>query len=293
MKRCGVYFFYDADGIVDRYVDYNLSCLAAHLDRLLVVCNGVLSEQGRAIIEKSTTDIIVRKNEGFDAWAFKEAIDFLGWTALKDYDELLLTNFTIMGPVYDLSEVFTAMDQQPELDFWGITKCFDVHSEEIAKYWHVPYDYCPEHIQSSFIVYRNSLLSSPLFQDFWNNMPTIETYFDSGGKYEQFITKHLHDNGFTWGCYTNYDDMDEEFYDTCPLITMPMDVIKHRRSPYFKRRSFFTGKDNSSIAVPVKKQLMDYLKNETNYDVSMVYENLIRTCNQRDLAESLLLMHFV
>ena len=42
-----IYFFYDKDGIVDGYVDYFLEDLKKNLDRLIVVCNGKLTSEGR------------------------------------------------------------------------------------------------------------------------------------------------------------------------------------------------------------------------------------------------------
>ena len=47
MKRLGIYFFFDKDGIVDKYVDYVLEDLTKHVDKLIVVCNGQLNERGR------------------------------------------------------------------------------------------------------------------------------------------------------------------------------------------------------------------------------------------------------
>ena len=100
MKRLGIYFFFDKDGIVDKYVDYVLEDLTKHVDKLIVVCNGQLNEQGRKTFEKFTGNIIVRENKGFDVWAYKTAIDSEGWNKLIEYDEIILMNYTIMGPVY-------------------------------------------------------------------------------------------------------------------------------------------------------------------------------------------------
>ena len=78
MKRVAIYFFYDKDGIVDGYVDYFLEDLKKNLDRLIVVCNGKLTSEGRKKFSKYTSEIIVRENKGFDVWAYKEGIYWLG-----------------------------------------------------------------------------------------------------------------------------------------------------------------------------------------------------------------------
>ena len=47
MKRVAIYFFYDKNGIVDKYVNYFLEDLKKNLDRLIIVCNGKLTSKGR------------------------------------------------------------------------------------------------------------------------------------------------------------------------------------------------------------------------------------------------------
>ena len=293
MKRIAIYFFFDRDGQVDSYVEKVLSSLKPYIDYLLVVCNGKLATQGKELLDHYSDKLLIRKNEGFDVWAYKDAMDSMGWDRLTEYDELVLMNYTIMGPVYPLSEMFDAMDKRPELDFWGITKCFREDSPEAQKLWNCPYGYVPEHIQSSFTVFRKRLMLSNIFQSYWNNMPAIKSYYESGGRHEQFITKYLADSGFKWDCYTNYDDMDPKLYGCCPLITHPLAVVKELRSPFFKRRSFFTPKLENPSSTPVIKDFLSFLKDETSYDTELLYPNLIRGCNQRDLMETLQWVHIL
>lgn len=291
MKRLGIYFFYDKNGIVDQYVDYVLQDITKHLEKLIVVCNGKLTSEGELLFAKYTDSVIVRENKGFDVWAYKTGMDSLGWEKLLSYDEIILMNYTIMGPVYPLKDMFDEMDKRQELDFWGITKCFQEDSSVAQEMWGNPYGYIPEHIQSSFMVFRKSIVSSELFQKYWDEMPEIHSYYESGGKHEQVITKYFADNGFKWDCYTDYEGIDSKVSGCCPLITTPLEVIKERKSPFFKRRTFFTTKEEYNATSPFVKEFLEFLENETDYDTNLIYPNLIRTCNQRDLVENLLLFH--
>ena len=97
VKRLGIYFFYDKDGIVDDYNIYLLNDLKENLDSLLVVCNGKLNPEGRAKFGRVADEILVRENRGFDVWAYKEGMEHLGWETLSQYDELVLLNFTHYG----------------------------------------------------------------------------------------------------------------------------------------------------------------------------------------------------
>ena len=42
MKRCIVFFFYDKDGVVDRYIFHILQDLVQRSERIVFVCNGKL-----------------------------------------------------------------------------------------------------------------------------------------------------------------------------------------------------------------------------------------------------------
>lgn len=293
MKRLGIYFFYDKNGIADQYIDYVLQDFSQHLEKLIVVCNGKLTSEGRQLFGKYTDAVIVRENKGFDVWAYKTGLDSLGWNELVKYDEVILMNYTIMGPVYPLREMFEEMDKREELDFWGITKCFQEDSPVAQEMWDNPYGYIPEHIQSSFMTFRKSVVSSQLFQKYWDEMPEIHSYYESGGKHEQVITKYFADNGFKWDCYTDYEGLDPKVSGCCPLITVPLEVIKERKSPFFKRRTFFTTKEEYNVTSPFVKEFLEFLENETDYDTDLIYSNLIRTCNQRDLVENFLLFHIM
>lgn len=56
MKRLAVFFFFDQDGIADSYVDYFLADLAKNADRLMIVCNGILTAGSRTLLTKHTQD---------------------------------------------------------------------------------------------------------------------------------------------------------------------------------------------------------------------------------------------
>ena len=81
-SRVAVFFFYDKQGIADRYIFTLLRGIASELKRLLVVVNGELSEDSQEEFEAFADaypdmrfDLLVRENEGFDVWAYKAGID--------------------------------------------------------------------------------------------------------------------------------------------------------------------------------------------------------------------------
>ena len=284
MKRVAIYFFYDKDGVVDRYVDYFLEDFKKNLDRLIVVCNGKLTPEGRQEFSKYTNEIIVRENKGFDVWAYKEGIEYIGWDNLKNYDELVMLNMTIMGPVYSFKEMFDEMDSRKELDFWGITK---FHKFPVDPWGLIKYGYIPEHIQSHFIAVRKPMLTSYEFRQHWEKMRMINTYFESVSYHESIFTKKFNDKGFKSDSYINSDDL-KDFTDH-PIIDYPKKIIEEKRCPIFKRRSFFNPYDDfltRSIGGQSLK-LYNYLKENKKYDTDLIWENLLRTENMYDIKNTL------
>ena len=281
-KRLAIYFFYDKMGVVDRFVPYFLEDLKRNVSEIFVICNGELQEEGRKTLEQYG-QVMVRENKGFDVWAYKTALETYGWDKLQEYDEVIMMNSTIMGPVFPLKETFDKMDAR-DVDFWGIT--------EYAKQMCDPsgcckYGYIPTHIQSHFIVCRRSLISSREFQEYWDEMPMIHSYWEAVGKHEMIFTKHFEDLGFVSATSVKTDQMRE--YSGYPLMMCPVKLLKEQRCPIFKRRMFFHDPKDflSQTAGEQVEELFHYLENETDYDVDFIWETILRNYNQADIVKNL------
>lgn len=278
IKRLVIYFFYDGDGIVDRYVPYMLEDVKKNCTDLLVVCNGKLTNEGRQTFNAITPNLIVRENKGFDVWAYKAGLDHYGWERLSEFDEIVMMNHTIMGPLYPFSEMFAEMNER-DVDFWGINK----HHKHPANPFNIVYGYIPEHIQSHFIAVRKSMITSPEYQKYWNERPEINGYEDAIGKHEAIFTKYFSDMGYVWDVYVDTSDM--EAFSAYPLLDDPVRILAEKKCPIFKRRSFFHTYEYflSNSMGDQGKKLLSYLQNETNYDMGMVWENILRTNHMIDI----------
>ena len=280
IRRLCIYFFYDTEGIVDDYVADAVHAMKEHCEKLLVVCNGKLTSQGRTRFYESGADIVYRRqNKGFDVWAYKYALDKTGWEALRNYDEVIMMNFTIIGPIHPLSEMFMAMDRKGALDFWGLS----VHHGENYDPWGImPNGYIPEHLQSHFICIRKSLLSSVHFRNYWANMRPINTYQEAIGYHEAIFTPTFEKLGYTWDSYVHSEDLKP--LTSYPLMFRPLDIIRDRRCPFFKRKAFLLSATEYAAAgaVSAPKDTLDYLLS-IQYDTRKIFQNLVRYSNQVDL----------
>lgn len=284
MKRIAVYFFYDKDGVVDSYVEYLLNDFKKNVDKIIIVCNGKLNIQGKTSLEKFG-DVIVRENKGFDVWAYKTGLEYIGWDNLTNYDELILLNNTIYGPIYPFKDTFRKMEKRPELDFWGLTIFFEY--KEGDPFGTISCGYIPDHIQSHFIAIRKAMFTSKEFKEYWENMPMINNYIESVGVHEAIFTKHFEDLGYKWDISVPMKNLRN--YNCNPIIMCPQKLLAEYSCPIFKRRSFFHSIDDSlrNNTGEEAKKLFDYIQYKTNFDTNMIWENILRNYNHYDIYKNL------
>ncbi|WP_418969433.1 rhamnan synthesis F family protein [Alloscardovia omnicolens] len=283
VNRLGIFFFYDGQGVVDDYVSTLLAGFQPFFSDLTVVVNGKLNAEGRSKFRQFTDKIIVRENKGLDVWAYKTALDSYGWDQLADFDEIVLFNATIMGPVYPFEEMFSAMGNK-DLDFWGITK---FHKVPYNPFVPDQLDYLPEHIQSHFHAYRKSLHTSAEFKRYWDNLPEIKDYNQSVAKHESLFTERFENYGFRWDVYVDTSDI--ESFSYAPILLNAKELVEKKRMPIFKRRSFFHHyADTMTQSVGTAAlDLFEFLRDYTDFDTDLIWQNALRTMNMADLQKNL------
>lgn len=226
-RRLVIYAIWERRGDVADFVSYALNALRAHVDHLLVVVNGTLSDEGRRALDGVADTLLERENVGYDIWAHKNALDSLG-SSIADYDEIVLMNDTWYGPVRDFGALFSRMNAR-SLDFWGISD----HAAQVPN----PFtgrDRLPYHLQSYWIAARKSLFLSDAWRSYWRNLPSLDTYFDAVLKHEAIFTEHFTARGFVaeaaFPCINYPTDH--------PALFNP-DLLLADGCPTLKRRPFF------------------------------------------------------
>lgn len=286
-RRLGIFFFYDADGVVDSFVEAMLADMVTNLSELVVVVNGDLSSKSYRKLAAFTSSIILRENVGLDVWAYKTAMDRYGWDRLSEFDEIVLFNATIMGPVYPFVEMFTEMGSR-DIDFWGITW---FHQVDYDPFGTMPEGYIPRHLQSHFHAYRRSLVASPEFQTYWDELPEITSYTQSVGLHEAPFTQRFERLGFTSDVYVNTEDLEGFTYQ--PILFAARELVANRRCPIFKRRSFFHDYEDvlDQTVGTATVDLYEYLRDHTEFDTNLIWDNALRSMNMADLVKNLQLTY--
>lgn len=287
-KRLIAYFIYDKQGIVDDYIIYMLRALKENSSEIAVVVNGKLTPESRTKLTDITPTVIVRENKGLDVWAYKTVLDYYGWDKLVTYDEVIMMNFTIMGPVYPLQEMFESMSAR-DIDFWGITMYHKY--EKGDPFGTIECGYIPDHIQSHFIAVRTPMLKSIEFQSYWNNMQEIKDYRDAVGCHEAMFTKRFSEKGFKWDVYADMGDG----YNNHPILCATREMLEEKRCPIFKRRSFM--QDYSNILHDTVGQeaieAYEFIDKHTDYDVNLIWDNILRLENQADIKKNMQLNYIL
>lgn len=267
-NRLGIYLFYDKDGIADDYIPYFLQRFKPFLKELCIVVNGKLTEASRQKLAPLADRLLVRENKGFDAWAYKYALEYYGWDKLTEYDEVILCNYTFFGPFYPLEKLFTDMDKK-ECDWWSLYK------------WYEPLPVKHQHMPSFWIAYRKSLVGSKDFRKYWETLHEINSYADSTIYHEQRQTPYYDQKGYraaTWIDHHKYKTVWEEHW---PLSYADKTVIEDK-CPFIKRRCFFI-QDGKMPLAQVVQHIIPYLRTHTNYDLGLIQQNLTRTQNTLSL----------
>ena len=127
------------------------------------------------------------------------------------------------------------------------------------------------------------MIKSKQFQNYWNKMGEINDYRDAVGKHEAMFTKRFSEMGFKWDVYA---DMGEE-YNNHPILCATREMIEKKRCPFFKRRSFMQSYDNiiSDTFGQSALEAYNYIDQNTDYDVDMIWQNILRLENQADNKE--------
>ena len=270
MKRIAFYLVWDKEGVIDRYIPYCLEKLREHVEHIVVISNGPLSEGGRARLEPVSDEIWERENVGFDVGAYKEALERFGFEQLAAYDELILLNYTFFGPTYPFSEMFEKTETW-DVDFWGITE----HAE-IAPHYFASGGVLPRHIQSHWLTVRKSLLGSSAFRQYWESMPTITSYEQSVDRHEARFAQYFEERGFRWDVVYREADYPNDNPVLDDVVQLTVD-----RCPIVKRRTFFHDPLYMSDHAIIGRDVIDVLARTSEYPLDLIWENVARTMEPR------------
>lgn len=271
MKRAGIFLFYDPEGKVDDYILGCLGSLQEHMDYLLVVSNSPLDETNRKRLESVSSEVMERKNVGYDVGAYRDGLRHLGWDHMGDYDELVLFNYTFFAPIHPWAGLFERTDKW-DTDFWGITE-----HDEVRPHPFLPKLVMPRHIQSHWIAVRASLSTTKDWRTYWEDMPPIESYNDSIQWHESRFTGYFNALGYRHEVAYNVDD-----YPSANPVFDNASLLLQDGCPILKRRNLFHNPLHLDRFAIIGADMLEQAR-LAGYDTDLILSNLARTSKPRDL----------
>lgn len=271
MKRAGIFLFYDPEGKVDDYILGCLGSLQQHMDYLLVVSNSSLDETNRKRLESVSSEVMERKNVGYDVGAYRDGLRHLGWDHMGDYDELVLFNYTFFAPIHPWAGLFERTDKW-DTDFWGITE-----HDEVRPHPFLPKLVMPRHIQSHWIAVRASLSATKDWRTYWEDMPPIESYNDSIQWHESRFTGYFNALGYRHEVAYNVDD-----YPSANPVFDNASLLLQDGCPILKRRNLFHNPLHLDRFAIIGADMLEQAR-LAGYDTDLILSNLARTSKPRDL----------
>ena len=162
---------WDPHGIIDDYVLYYLQRIADEGYSIrLASTSHKLEPESVEKARKVCDQVIWRRNVGVDFGSWREAER--SGARLAEFDELLLTNDSVFGPVHDLGPTLARMRSEPAT-VWGLTD-----NQENGP-----------HLQSYFLNIPGSTLRSPWFRRFWNRMTPVAHKWSAIHRYEGGLSR--------------------------------------------------------------------------------------------------------
>lgn len=284
MKRLCIFVTYDHENIVDDYIGYLLQQLRKVVDGLAVVCNYEYIAKGIDKIRPYADKVYYRNNTGFDAGAYKDAIcSYLGWDEINKYEELLLVNDSFYGPFYPVEDWVCAMENT-DADYWGMIRCPKGKFEDGYTYG--------AHLQSYFLAFRKSVLESPCFRAFWEQLEYPASLYQAVIDFEIGCNRWLESHGMKGMALTDLCQMDTVFQENeIPYLRYSMELIRDGKVPIIKRRSLYFQNKGFANALEALK----YIEDRKLYDVGFIKKHLARISRlpeNQDMMDLEKLSHF-
>lgn len=259
IKRLCIYAIYDKQKKINKYIEAVLCELKRFATDIVIICNFDEIIEGKEYLLPYASEIYFRDNIGFDAGAYRDALNnFITWDRALLYDELLLTNDTYFAPVYPFEPMFSRMESHP-CDFWGITRHSAVLIEDMGEF--------DEHIQSYFLNFKRRVFHSRHFQHFWDAYQYMPDKIHTIVNFEIGINTYLVDRGYKGYAYT--DDYCLPFVNmrgVNPYSQFAYELIRDAKVPVIKKTNFY-GKNRWLLNAFMA---LEYIEENTDYDVLLI-----------------------
>lgn len=241
-KRICLLAGFDKRNKIQDYVVFLIQELSKISD-VYYFADGEIPQEELAKIKPYTRYAESAPHKGYDFGSWQYLIHHIGWKELSTYDEMIICNDSIYGPMTNMRDIFDYMELRG-YDFWGLTENYN------SQY----------HLDSYFMVFNNDIIKNRKFQEFWKNItPGL-----SRKTYETVLTPFLTEQGFVGNSYIkNYKKEDQLAY--------PLHLLKNNKMPFIRVKSL---RDPAYHLKEPVFHIDDRIKLKSGYDTKMIHKHL-------------------
>lgn len=282
-RRLGI-FFVETEPISPKsYIADLLNGVGKYCTQVVVVCAASMADDFKHLYGELCDDIVPCDMQKQDVlWGYRTGLLFIGRERAAIFEEIILFNNSVFGPIRDLDILFETMDQK-ELDFWGVT-LGAAYSE--PSLWQHPTPQ-PNTLDSYFLAVTKHLFSAEAFWQFFQTLPPQATVVPGGAS----LTTHFASQGYRWASYVEPTLIctAEEF------VLRPAVALREGLCPFVKRSSFTSDMADvlSHTMGEGAREALNYLQEETVYDTENILQYLLQTHNMADIKNSLSMNHIL
>lgn len=278
MNNIAIFAHYDKDNIIDDYVIYYLNELKKICEKIIFVSDCNLPDIELAKLNKIADFSFAKKHGEYDFGSYKRGYNIAKENnLLLNADNLVFANDSCYGPFQPLDKIFAEMDRQ-DIDFWGLTSYENRYFKTF-----IP---CKEsnnrHVQSYFVVLKNNVFTSEVFDKFINSVKQEKSKEDIILKYEIGLTNTLCKAGFKYNAYTNTPILNinqKNFREKKAAEMFVLIKLEFLKRLYFLSfLKFLSSKTEKSSTYPIKvlKSHLKRTRKIQDFSLREARESLIR-----------------
>lgn len=262
MKRLLLYVHFNKYNRISSHVYYQLTKMRQIFSNVVFISNSsVCDKDYQKLVDLHLVDnFIQRENIGFDFAAWRDGMTAVGFKELATYDSVTIMNDTCFGPLWDIKDYYLEYESDDSVDFWGLTNNRATPKSRYTQGFR-------EHIQSYFITFKKSVIVSPEFKNFWENVKNYTNVQDVIDNYETQVTTKFLDAGFNYKVIFNTVNEDASHMLHADFSFYHPTAILSHRVPFIKVKAI----DNNQHITPY---LLDEIAKQSDYPVDLIISHM-------------------
>jgi hypothetical protein len=193
-KRICIFAFYSVDGFIAHETLYLLAAIREVTDGIILVGDCGIRPSEVEKIKDLVFYARFERHQEYDFGSYKRAYSYADVSGvLKEVDEILIANDSIVGPCGDINDFFKTRKLDGDPSFYGITinnygfRDINSHGNSLFS----------PHIQSYFLTLHKDIFNSSYWKEFIYSVKHEKNKIDIIINYEMGMSKLLSENGHT------------------------------------------------------------------------------------------------